>query len=205
MELPSHQEAAPATSDTQKNPLPTVTTSTLATAYSPAGSTPSDAASAAFKDYLVLSTCTPDTEVPTRTAGPQTTVLRLGMPNTTTTTSAASPPRPPTSGTPPRRTRIALGVSLPILAVLTCLCLALGIRKHRHNKRRHFQSSGGEITATPVDDSQTPYLQPKGELDAHENSKLELDAEQRQYELEGDTEVHELPTDTDTRELSGAN
>lgn len=185
----------------------TVTYITLETPYTivvpaSAGSTFSDAASAGFQDYLSLSTCTPGTEVPTRTAGTQTTVLGSGMPNITTS-SAAVPPNSPIPGTTPRRIRIALGVSLPILAVLICLCLALGIRKHRHNKRQEIQSSENGITATPVNDSQTPYLQPKCELDTHGNSKLELDAEQRQYELEGDTEIHELPTVANAGELDG--
>lgn len=86
---------------------------------------------------------------------------------------------------------------------MICLCLALAIRKYRKNKRNKIQSSDNETPATPTEEDQAPYLQPKGELDAHGNSKFELGAEHRQYELEGDTEIHEMPTAANTEELSG--
>lgn len=54
-----------------------------------------------------------------------------------------------------------------------------------------------------MEDGQPPYLQQKGELDTHGNSKFELGAEHRQYEMEGDTEIHEMPTVANTEELSG--
>ena len=38
-----------------------------------------------------------------------------------------------------------------------------------------------------------PYLQPKGELDAEERRKYELEAEERRYELE-ENEINEMPT-----------
>ena len=99
--------------------------------------------------------------------------------------------------------RIALGVGLSLGSLLICLSLALALRRYRKNKRL-IHSSNDEDPAIPVDDH-PPYLQPKGELDAHENSKFELDARQAQYEL-GATEVHEMSTGDNTygrRELTG--
>ncbi|KAL9036527.1 MAG: hypothetical protein Q9180_004249, partial [Flavoplaca navasiana] len=103
----------------------------------------------------------------------------------------------------PRQKKIALGVGISVGSVLIALCLVLLLRRYRRNKRSKIISSDDKGPSTPKEEDQPPYLQPKGELDAHGNSKFELSAEQRQYELEGDTEIHEMPTGANTGELSG--
>ncbi|KAL8765142.1 MAG: hypothetical protein Q9209_007690 [Squamulea sp. 1 TL-2023] len=115
----------------------------------------------------------------------------------------AAPTGPSVPGPTPTRMRIALGVGLSLGSLMICLSLALALRRYRKNKRL-IHSSNDEDPAIPVDDQQ-PYLQLKGELDAHGNSKFELDAGQAQYEL-GATEVHEMSTGDNSygrRELRG--
>ena len=116
---------------------------------------------------------------------------------------AEAPTGSPTTGMSPQQKKIALGVGISVGSVLIALCLVLLLRRYRRNKRSKIISSDDKDPSTPKEEDQPPYLQPKGELDAHGNSKFELSAEQRQYELEGDTEIHEMPTGTNTKELNG--
>ncbi|KAL8873549.1 MAG: hypothetical protein Q9198_007009 [Flavoplaca austrocitrina] len=116
---------------------------------------------------------------------------------------AEAPTGSPTTGMSPRQKKIALGAGISVGSVLIALCLVLLLRRYRRNKRSKIISSNDKDPSTPKEEDQPPYLQPKGELDAHGNSKFELSAEQRQYELEGHTEIHEMPTGANTGELSG--
>lgn len=190
---------------------------------------PDDAASS-LKEFLGLETCAAGpspsaldvigngTVTYYGTAGESlTTSTRASMSNTTkpaskTTTIAvssilssavAAPTGMPAPRSTSTQTRIALGVGLSLGSVLICLSLVLALRRYRKTKRL-VHSSNDEDPAIPGDD-RPPYLQPKGELDAHGNSKFELDAGQRRYEL-GATEVHEMETGDVThgrRELRG--
>ncbi|KAL8884835.1 MAG: hypothetical protein Q9215_007199 [Flavoplaca cf. flavocitrina] len=119
------------------------------------------------------------------------------------TNSAAAPTFPPSSVTSPGRTKIAVGISVPVGFLLICLSLALAFRRFRKHKRGKTKRSNDETPGTAKEEDQAPYFQQKGELDAHGNSKFELGAEQRQYELEGDTDIHEMPTNADVEELGG--
>ncbi|KAL8857728.1 MAG: hypothetical protein Q9178_005763 [Gyalolechia marmorata] len=124
-------------------------------------------------------------------------------PSSIVASTVAAPTGPSVQGSNPTRMRIALGVGLSLGSLLICLSLALALRRYRKNQRL-IHSSNDEDPAIPVEDH-PPYLQPKGELDAHENSKFELDAGQVQCEL-GATEVHEMSTGDNTygrRELRG--
>ncbi|KAI4271509.1 MAG: hypothetical protein LQ337_005953, partial [Flavoplaca oasis] len=116
---------------------------------------------------------------------------------------AEAPTGSPTTGMKLRQKKIALGVGISVGSVLIALGPVLLLRRYRRNKRSKINSSDDQDPSTPQEEDQPPYLQPKGELDAHGNSKFELSAEQRQYELEGDTEIYEMPTGADTGELSG--
>ncbi|KAL9626036.1 MAG: hypothetical protein Q9204_007634, partial [Flavoplaca sp. TL-2023a] len=107
---------------------------------------------------------------------------------------AEAPTGSPTTGMSSRQKKIALGVGISVGSVLIALCLVLLLKRYRRNKRSKIISSDDKDPSAPKEEGQPPYLQPKGELDAHGNSKFELSAEQRQYELEGDTEIHEMPT-----------
>ncbi|KAL8979196.1 MAG: hypothetical protein Q9205_005410, partial [Flavoplaca limonia] len=116
---------------------------------------------------------------------------------------AEAPTGSPSTGMSPRQKKIALGVGISVGSVLIALCLVLLLRRYRRNKRSKIISSDEKDPSLPKEEDQPPYLQPKGELDAHGNSKFELSAEQRQYELEGDIEIYEMPTGANTGELSG--
>ena len=89
----------------------------------------------------------------------------------------------------PPRTRIALGVSIPIGSILILLSLVFGIRRYR-SKRHHTTISSSGRTA----EQDPPYLQQKGELDAIGNTVFEMDGRDRRHELEPDAEIHEMPT-----------
>ncbi len=93
--------------------------------------------------------------------------------------------------------RIAIGVCVPVLIVTV---FALAIRRIlQHRKRKLMDQSNG--TGTPLDGSQ-PYLQQKGELEAEEKRKYEVQAEERRYELADDNQIREMSTTDSPYELS---
>ncbi|KAL8748513.1 MAG: hypothetical protein Q9184_007251 [Pyrenodesmia sp. 2 TL-2023] len=97
------------------------------------------------------------------------------------------------------RTRIALGVTIPCATILLSALTLLAIIRYR-KRRRQTQPTSPKPT-TPAEDQ--PYFQQKGELDAEESTKYELDAEQKEHELEGDNEIRELPTNAKACERIG--
>ncbi|KAI4186238.1 MAG: hypothetical protein LQ346_005739 [Caloplaca aetnensis] len=114
-----------------------------------------------------------------------------GRSNTTDPAVQSSPLRTLRLNT---RTRIAVGVAVPIATIIISALTILAIIRYRKNKRKTQSTSGKP--ESPTEDQ--PYLQQKGELDAEERRRFELDAEQKKYELEGDNDIHELPTATDS-------
>lgn len=68
-----------------------------------------------------------------------------------------------------------------------------------HRKRKLGAHSRG--TATPSDEDR-PYLQQKGELEAEDKTKHELQADHRRYGLTDDNEIREMSTQQ-TPELRG--
>ncbi|KAL9036405.1 MAG: hypothetical protein Q9180_004319 [Flavoplaca navasiana] len=191
-------------------------TSTLATAYVvTAAATVSDpnfpaSATSGFLDFLGFSSCYGTVVAPGETNSVTIPGQPLGTGSSTGSdlsinafNIAEAPIGSPTTGTSPWPTGTALAVGLSVGSVLIALCLVLLLWRYRRNKRSKIISSNDKDPSITVDEDRQPYLQRKGELDAHENSKFELSAEQRQYELEGDTEIHEMPTGANARELSG--
>ncbi len=89
----------------------------------------------------------------------------------------------------PVATQVAIGVSVPLVVLAVCIAMGSFIRHHRRNRERNHAT----ISDLPTETDQL-YLQRKGELEATEQAKFELDGTPRQLELEGDNEIHEIPT-----------
>ncbi|KAL8834463.1 MAG: hypothetical protein Q9176_007487 [Flavoplaca citrina] len=211
------------TIDTQGLCSTFVTTLTLTSAYSvTAAATVSDlnfpaSATSEFIDFLALgcgeygnTALIPVSDLLSETALVPIPGQPIGTRNSTASglstnvsNIAEAPTGSPSTGMSPRQKKIALGVGISVGSVLIALCLVLLLRRYRRNKRSKIISSDDKDPSLPKEEDQPPYLQPKGELDAHGNSKFELSAEQRQYELEGDIEIYEMPTGANTGELSG--
>ncbi|KAL8896444.1 MAG: hypothetical protein Q9207_007701 [Kuettlingeria erythrocarpa] len=134
---------------------------------------------------LVTSTVIPRSSSAVRTINSASVIT--GRSNTTDPAVQSSSPR---RSRPTTQTKIAVGVASPIIIILISALTFLGIIHYRKNKRR-----AQSISAKPESSTEDqPYLQQKGELDAEERRRFELDAEQKKYELEGDNDIHELPT-----------
>ena len=79
------------------------------------------------------------------------------------------------------------------LAVIVLAALALfGGLKYRNRRKEKAMKEEQESS----EDNQ-PYLQRKGELDAEEKIKYELQAEERRYELGDESETREMSTTKD--------
>ena len=88
---------------------------------------------------------------------------------------------------PDRQARIAIGVAVPVFMILISVILVLWIKlRKRHNQQ---PSRSDETTRM----SSQPYLQRKGELEAEERARHELNADPSIHELE-DTRIHEVST-----------
>lgn len=93
--------------------------------------------------------------------------------------------------------KIALGV---VISVFLSTVSALAIWSIlRHRKRKLVNRSNG--TRTLSDEGQ-PYLQQKGELEAEEKRKYELQAEERRYELADDSQTREMAATDSPHEMS---
>ncbi|KAI4146710.1 MAG: hypothetical protein L6R39_003355 [Caloplaca ligustica] len=88
-----------------------------------------------------------------------------------------------------RRTKIALGVSVPVASIIVCAIVVFGTKRYRKNE--HSRQSDNKA-ASPEDNQL--YFQQKGELEADETIRVELDAAQRQPELDGQNEIREMST-----------
>lgn len=91
--------------------------------------------------------------------------------------------------------KLSIGVVIPLVAIITCLLIALFCFRQRLRKL----SSSKEKTPL-ASNGDAAYLQQKGELDAKERRKYELHAGRIHYELGGD-EIHEIATDGDRCEF----
>ncbi|KAL8930803.1 MAG: hypothetical protein Q9208_000344 [Pyrenodesmia sp. 3 TL-2023] len=146
---------------------------------------------ASFANYVGLPTCLPiRSDVSNRTdSDPVIVTTSAPLAPANTTNQALIPTASPSSSGLGVGAKAAIGVCIP-LAMLVIITLAgLGIVKRR---KRKSHNSSGEPSAPSKDDQ--PYLQQKGELEAEERRKYELQAEIKQYELEGDHDIQEMST-----------
>lgn len=121
-------------------------------------------------------------------------IMHTSLPTSTsplTSVNIATPTYPPIRPELSIRTKIGLGVGVPIAAIATLTCVVLAISHYRKSKRNKHP----DLSPTSSEGEEQPYLQQKGELDAEERRRFELEAGRRQYELDGDNnEIHEMPS-----------
>lgn len=159
-------------------------------------------AASSFLDYLGFTTCggsgeevipipltsingTLQTIPPSSPALLTTSVAMTSSPSPLETAKADSAPTHPT-----KQVKVSIGIAVPVVAILLLSIAYLLEQKFRKNNKP--DAPLGKETSER--DSQ-PYLQKKAELEAEENRKYELDAQQRQYELDGASNViHEKST-----------
>lgn len=94
-----------------------------------------------------------------------------------------------------KQAEVGIGVAVPF-AVIMLLSFAYFLRRNfRKNKKpvTTKKPTRKKISARSLQ----PYLQRKGELEAEQNQKYELDAQQRRYELDGTSNaIQEIATGT---------
>ncbi|KAL8722832.1 MAG: hypothetical protein Q9181_007413 [Wetmoreana brouardii] len=89
-----------------------------------------------------------------------------------------------------RKTKIVIA-TVTVFGFLGMTLVAVFILR-RYRKRRSA-AAADQKSGTPTEDGQ-PYFQQKGELDAEEQRRLELEAREMRYEADGENEIHELPS-----------
>ena len=111
------------------------------------------------------------------------------------TSSSASSPQNGTGKTGlDSQAKVGIGVGIFVAVVIVSVFAG---RKCLRYRSRKLQNRAGE-NGTPSEEHQ-PYLQQKGELEAEEKRKYELQAEERRYELE-ENEIFEMPAKEEKRE-----
>lgn len=86
------------------------------------------------------------------------------------------------------RDKAAIGVVIPVVAIISfALGMIFYLRRHRKRKR---SQSGRRTNET---EENQPYLQQKGELEAEEKRRLELEAVEVRYEMDGGDNSKEMP------------
>lgn len=113
--------------------------------------------------------------------------------NNTSPSSSTSTPPPPaktSSSKASLSTDAKIGISFAAFGVVLILILSALATYLIRRRRKRKQKLEGKSTPS---ESDQPYFQPKGELDAEGNVKAELHAESRRNELDGENEIHELP------------
>ena len=164
-----------------------------------------------FSEYLGLSVCQPRLAeailTPTTIFGPTSTPSRL---NTTasavvssTSVPVAHPSYAPPSGSGTHNTlaKVAIESAVPV-AVLALVLLGLSIwyRRRKAHNTRHEEITTSQEEEEEEEEEETqedaqPYLQLKPELEAEENRKHELEAQERRYEMGSQGERYELPAE----------
>ena len=122
----------------------------------------------------VITTLTPVTTVPNR--------------NTTQAVVKHS------SGSYNKKVKIANGVAIPVAFLGLSLLGFLVYRRRRIMKTQKEEDATSQRQGSPHEGTQ-PYLQQKGELEADENRKHELEARERRYEIGSGGERYELPVE----------
>lgn len=84
-----------------------------------------------------------------------------------------------------------IGVAVPIVAILILLVILLWFKLKRGDNNKASKSD------RKVRTSAQPYLQRRGELEAEERGRHEMNAAPSIHELE-DTQIHEVPTGEET-------
>lgn len=117
-------------------------------------------------------------------------------PSSTTPTSSAEPTSSSTSSQIEAektgletQANVGIGIGIPLAVIIA---LVFAGRRCLHYRSRKLKERAGENEA-PSEEHQ-PYLQQKGELEAEEKRKYELQAEERRYELK-ENEIFEMPTE----------
>ena len=92
--------------------------------------------------------------------------------------------------------KIGIGVGIPVSVIIV---LVFAGRKCLQYRSRKLKERAGENGAHS--EEHQPYFQQKGELEAEEKRKYELQAEERRYELE-ENEISEMPTEEENSKCS---
>lgn len=135
------------------------------------------------------------------------TLLATSSAVVTSTGKSSTDPSSPTSSNAPAASgpktslsvgaKIALGV---VVSVFLSTVSALAIRWILRHRKRKLENRSNE--AGTLSDEGQPYLQQKGELEAEEKRKYELQAEERRYELADDNQTHEMAATDSPHEMS---
>ena len=157
-----------------------------------------------FLDFLGFVTCSvresaslnlPGAASAQSTVGPIIVTATSSPVNTTSSTSVilstggSNPNLDPKSAFT-KRDKAAIGVSVPI-AVITIIVIAVFAVSRRRRLAQKKIIEDGDSPST--DEQSQPYLQQKAELEAKENSNMELEARERRHELDGGIALHEIP------------
>ncbi len=137
-----------------------------------------------------------------RTTARPLTAINTGALANTSTTGPVIPTIPPssTASAPKKSFNITADIGMGLGSVFLVVIIAFYIwkllqyRKPKLNGRR-------QDADTPSDENR-PYLQQKGELEADEKRKYELQAEDRRYELADDNQIREMSTTDSPYEMS---
>ena len=119
--------------------------------------------------------------------------------NTISPTAARSPPRSASSlsrsySRPDKQAHVVIGVTVPIVATLVFLVLLLSVKLSKIGNRKAGRSDQSSRISCQ------PYLQAKGELEAKEQGRHELNVATSICELD-DTQIHEAPTSGETADV----
>ena len=93
--------------------------------------------------------------------------------------------------------KVGIGVGISVAVVIVSVFAGRKCLQYRSRKLKYRAGENG----APSEEHQ-PYLQQKGELEAAEKRKYELQAEERRYELE-ENEIFEMPAKEERSGISG--
>ena len=98
------------------------------------------------------------------------------------------------TGSSDKMLKIGLGVTIPVACLGLVLLGFLVYKRRKAQGTLKEEESTSQKGETPHEDRQ-PYLQQKGELEAEENRKHELEAQERKYEIGVEGGRYELPVE----------
>ena len=88
---------------------------------------------------------------------------------------------------------VAVTISVAFLGMVLLAFLMYARQKAQKKLRKEAEGASSQNNGSPHENTQ-PYLQQKAELEAEENRKHELEAQERTYEMGSEGERYELPT-----------
>lgn len=153
-------------------------------------------------DHVGFSECTlvaidetTTTRVDTRTPARSNIASDTVTPTKASTTDPVAPTVSPSSTVSAPKTSLNVGgdSAIVLASVFVIAGVAFTIWKILQYRKRNL--NGRNQDAITTSDTDRPYLQQKGELDAEEKRKYELQAEERRYELTGDNQIREMTVD----------